>query len=132
MPIFCEQNVHFLKNTITCDFLIFSWRKPSLSSPHMGKKLILSKLRYINYWPKKSKGYPYPFFLLIITKKKNTALRIQRPFSLKPSAIMSIFQNFSLKTLCSLSHIWSKYVNSVKTLWAKKVNKIFIFSDFLR
>ena len=49
MPIFCQKNVHYLKNTmLSCHLFQFFHEKPLLSYPYLVKKTsILSKLHYI-------------------------------------------------------------------------------------
>ena len=106
MPIFC-QKIHSLKNTaLSCHFFQIFHEKPPAVMPIFGQKNVNSVKTTLYYGPKKSIGCP--FFSI---------------FFEKPPVVMFISGK--------------KYVNSVKTtlyyvLWAKKVDKMPFFSDFLR
>ena len=64
--IFCQKNVHSLKNTVLlCHFFKIFMKNPLLSRPYLVKKRQFSQ-KYIIIWPNKSIGCP---FFRFFTKK---------------------------------------------------------------
>ena len=117
MPIFCQKNVHSLKNTVLpCHFFQIFMKNPFLSCPFLVKKMsILSKLHYI-LGPKSQQGISFfkvftiklllscSYFVKSVHSLKNTLLSCpyfvkKGPFSQKHSVLMSLFRIFYEKPL---------------------------------
>ena len=69
-------------------------------------------------------------------RKRHTALKLKfikkRSISQKHCVLMFFFFNFLTKNPCFQAHIWSKkrqLCQKYTLLWAKKVNKMSLFSD---
>ena len=152
MPIFCQNNVHSLTNTVlSCIFFQIFHEKPPAVMHIFGQNNVNSVKTTLYYGPKKSIGCPFfsnfsrkNHCSHILSKKspfskKHTALMPifcqKNVHSLKNNAPMSFFSNFSWKTPCCHAHIWSKkrqFCQNYTILWAKKVNRMPFFSDFSR
>ena len=153
MPIFCQKNVHPLKNTVlSCHFFQIFHEKSHAVMPIFGQINVNSVKNTLYYLSKKSIWCP---FLPIFLEKKNCThahiLSKKRPFSKKQTGLMPIFCQKNVlslkntKLLCNCFQIFHEKppadmpICSQKTsilskpiLWAKKVNRMPFFSDFSR
>ena len=94
MPIFCQKNVHSLKNTL------FSFHeKPPAVKPN-GQKSHKSVKTTLYYGPKKSKGYPFfPIFHEKMTARMTIFCQKKYSFSKKHTAIIPIFVQKNVNSL---------------------------------
>ena len=151
MPIFCKKRSILSKTQ--CSHVIFSkfsWKTPAVMPILDQKTSILSKLQY--YMGQKVNRMPFFFDFSwkndfshahILSKKLQFAkkthcshahiLSEKRLFSQKNGAPMLFFSNISLKALCCHAQICSKerqFCQNYTILWAKKINRKLLFSDF--
>ena len=134
MPIFCplSKNTllscpYFVKKTSTfsktrCSHVIFSnfsWKSPCCHAHIRSKKRHICQ-NYTILWAKKVNRVLFFFQKRPFPKKQTALMPIFCPknvYSLKNTVLTcNFFPNLSWKTLCCHAHIWSKNVDSVKTI----------------
>ena len=150
MLIFCQKNVHSLKNTmLSCHFFFIYMIYPCCHARIWSANCQFCQ-NYIKLWTKKVNRMPFflishkksvlsfPFFVKKRPFSENKLLLCQywgkkHQFFQKQGDLILFVFNFSRKTRCCHVHIWSKkrqFCQNYTILLAKKVNRMPFLSDF--